>query len=339
VINFQGEIAALVAAMLWAVSSVLYGRVGTSIPPVHLNLIKGIVAIILLLITIIASGDLFPALAPQQAGLLLISGVMGIGLGDTAFLAAINSLGARRVLLLETLAPPITAIFAFVFLQESLNASAWCGVLLTILGVAWVIGEGGKGKGERVKEEQGVGRDRGVSKVGEEYIYPSSTSFPSPPSPPLPLPPSPSFYKGIGFALLAAVGNAAGAVLSRAALANSSINPLWAALLRLSGAVFLLLPWIAWQQKRTITTLVPYWKSRKIVGATCFAAFCGTFLGIWLQQIAIKFTAAGIASTLLQTSPVFVLPLAIWTGEKVSLRAVAGVAIAIAGIALLFYLK
>jgi drug/metabolite transporter (DMT)-like permease len=310
VINFQGQIAALVAAMLWAVASVLYGRVGTSIPPLHLNLIKGIVAIAFLLITIVASGELFPAIAPQQVGLLLLSGVTGIGLGDTAFLAAINSLGARRVLLIETLAPPITAIFALIFLQESLNPSAWCGILLTILGVAWVIG-GGSGETEGCIEEK--------------YIYSSSQNS--------------IFLKGVGFALLAAVGNAAGAVLSRAALANSSINPLWAALLRLTAAVLLLLPWIAWQQKRANMTLNPNWKSRKIVAMTCFAAFCGTFLGIWLQQIAIKFTAAGIASTLLQSSPVFAIPLAMWTGEKVSLRAVAGVVIAIAGIALLFYLK
>jgi drug/metabolite transporter (DMT)-like permease len=319
VINFQGEIAALVAAMLWAVASIVYGRVGTSIPPLHLNLIKGVIAIALLLITIIASGELFPVLAPLPLGFLLLSGVMGIGLGDTAFLAAINSLGARRVLLIETLAPPITAIFAFIFLHESLNVSAWCGILLTILGVAWVIG--GEGRGGR------QGGQGGLETVVEEYVYTYSPPFP------------PSPLKGVGFALLAAVGNAAGAVLSRAALANSSINPLWAALLRLTAAVLLLLPWIAWQQKRQVINLAPNWKSKKIVGATCFAAFCGTFLGIWLQQIAIKFTAAGIASTLLQSSPVFVLPLAMWTGEKVSMRAVVGVAIAIIGIALLFYLK
>ncbi len=333
----QGEIAALVAAILWAVSSVIYGRVGASIPPLHLNLIKGIVAIAFLLITIIASGELFPVLPPIPLGLLLLSGVMGIGLGDTAFLAAINSLGARRVLLLETLAPPITAIFALIFLHERLNASAWCGILLTILGVAWVIGEGVRGDGGvGVRGDKG---DKGDTGDTEKYIYSSFTSPPSSPSSPSPHSPhSPSFLKGVGFALLAAVGNAAGAVLSRAALVNSTINPLWAALLRLIAAVLLLLPWIAWQQKRNTTPILPNWNSR-MIAVTCFAAFCGTFLGIWLQQIAIKFTAAGIASTLLQTSPVFVLPLAMWTGEKVSLRAIAGVGIAIAGIALLFYLK
>ncbi len=297
--KFSGEIAALVAAILWCVSSIVYGRVGATIPPLHLNLIKGIVAIAFLLVTIAVTGDFFPLLPPIPFCLLLLSGVVGIGLGDTAFLAAINSMGARRVLLMETLAPPITAVLALIFLQERLNISAWCGVLLTILGVAWVISE-------RTAEMNGG------------------------------LPPK---WRGIAFALLAAVANALGAVLSRAALAGTNINPLWAALIRLGAAIFLLLPWIIWQQQSRTSPVFAYWKSRKVIMATCFAAFCGTYLGIWLQQVAIKFTAVGIASTLLQTSPVFILPLSMWMGEKVSLRAIAGVLVAIAGIALLFYLK
>ncbi|BDA68253.1 Protein of unknown function DUF6, transmembrane [Calothrix sp. PCC 7716] len=297
VINYQGEIAALVAAILWAFASVVYGRVGAHIPPLHLNLIKGIIAIVLLLVTIVATGGLSLVIAPIPLCLLLLSGVIGIGLGDTAFLAGINSLGARRLLLLETLAPPMTAVFALIFLQERLNASAWCGVLLTILGVAWVISE-------RTEKEV-------------------NSSLP---------------LRGVVFGLLAAVANASGAVLSRAALVNTNINPLWAALIRLSAATLFLLPLIIWQQGKSKTSILSYSKGR-VVAATCFAAFCGTYLGIWLQQTAIKLAPVGIASTLLQTSPIFILPLALWTGEKVSIRAVIGVIIAIAGIALLFYLK
>ncbi|GJD17332.1 Protein of unknown function DUF6, transmembrane [Rivularia sp. IAM M-261] len=297
VINYQGEIAALVAAVLWAFASVVYGRVGAHIPPLHLNLIKGIIAIVLLLVTIVATGGLSLVIAPIPFCLLLLSGVIGIGLGDTAFLAGINSLGARRLLLLETLAPPMTAVFALIFLQERLNASAWCGVLLTILGVAWVISE-------RTEKEV-------------------NSSLP---------------LRGVIFGLLAAVANASGAVLSRAALVNTNINPLWAALIRLGAATLFLLPLIIWQQGKSKTSILSYSKGR-VVAATCFAAFCGTYLGIWLQQTAIKLAPVGIASTLLQTSPIFILPLALWTGEKVSIRAVIGVIIAIAGIGLLFYLK
>ena len=293
--NFKGEIAALFAALLWAISSVLYGRLGQTMLPIQLNLTKGVIAIALLSLTIFISGDLFPVFSPVSLCLLLLSGVLGIGVGDTAFFVALNCLGARRALLMETLAPPMTAVVALIFLQERLNASAWCGILLTVIGVAWVVTE-------RVPD----------------------TSIQAPTN----------ISRGIAFGLLAAFALALAAVMARAAFAHTTISPLWAALLRLSAGVFSLLPWIRWRQGGG-------WRlpSKRVMATVFFAAFCGTYLGVWLQQTAIKLTAVGIASTLLQTSPLFILPIALWMGEKISWRAIAGVIIAIAGVGVLFYLR
>ncbi len=281
-------------------ASVVYGIVGQRIPPLHLNLIKAIVAIILLLFTILITGEFLPTFAPLPLSLLLLSGAVGIGLGDTAFLAAINYLGARRVLLIGTLAPPMTAIAATILLQERLNFSAWCGILLTILGVAWVVTE-------RVPDTSN-----------------SSTTH---------------LWRGIGCGLLAAITNATGIVISRVAFTASDISPLWAALLRLIAGALIILVLLWFSQHRHRTFSDPYWRSQRVILASCFAAFCGTYLGIWLQQTAIKFTPAGIASTLIQTSPLFVIPIAIYIGEKVSSRAMAGAIVAIAGIGVLFYFK
>ncbi|KAB8320430.1 DMT family transporter [Tolypothrix campylonemoides VB511288] len=300
--NFKGEIAALSAACLWAGASVIYRRLGERIPPLQLNLIKGMVAIAFLLLTIFIKGEFFPNISPLPLCLLLLSGVVGIGLGDTAFLAALNFLGARRALLIGTLAPPMTAVLALIFLQEQLNANAWCGILLTILGVAWVVTE----------RTPDTDTSNDTSRM--------------------------QLWRGLGFGLITVTTNAIGTVLARAALVNTSISPLWAALLRLIAAVLILLillPLGRQQGRFKLKTL----HSPKVVLAAIFAAFCGTYLGIWLQQTAIKLTAAGIALTLLQTSPLFVIPISITIGEKVSLRAIAGVVIAIAGVGLLFYLR
>lgn len=298
-INFKGEIAALLAAWLWAVASVVYGRLGERIPPLQLNLIKGIVAIALLSLTILISGEFFPHISPRTLCLLLFSGAIGIGLGDTTFFVTINSLGVRRALLMGTLAPPITAILAQIFLQERLNLSAWCGILVTIIGVGWVVTE----------------RTPNTSHISTTHLW-----------------------RGISFGLLTAMTNATGTVLSRAAFANTSISPLWAALLRLSAGVLIILVWASFPRRQSSFQLKTL-QSVRVMLAAFFAAFCGTYLGIWLQQTALKFTVAGIASTLLQTSPLFIIPVNIWMGEKVSFRAIVGVGIAIAGIGLLFYLK
>ena len=317
-INLKGEVAALVAACLWAVASAIYSRLGERIPALQINLIKGIVSIILFIVTILWSEELFTNIPLVPFWLLLLSGVIGIGLGDTAFLNAMNALGARRALLMQTLSPPITAILALIFLEENLNITAWSGILLTVIGVAWVVTE----------------RTQNGGNISEGSYGRAETNL----------------CRGISLGFLAALANAIGAVLSRTALntsENITISPLWAALLRLSAGVIVLLPWLYLQglylQARTSprgeTLTTPYWKSPRILVIIFFAAFCGTYLGIWLQQVAIKFTAVGIASTLLQTSPIFIIPIAIGMGERVSLRAILGVLVALAGILVLFYLR
>ncbi|MBV9385542.1 MAG: DMT family transporter [Chroococcidiopsidaceae cyanobacterium CP_BM_ER_R8_30] len=296
--HFQGEIAALCAAFLWAVSSIIYTRLGQSIPPLELNLLKGAIAIPLLLLTLFLNHTLLLAINPTAVCLLLLSGVMGIGVGDTAFFVTLNCLGARRALLMETLAPPIAAILALIFLQEQLSAGAWCGIFLTILGVAGVITE----------------RVPGGSDASADWV------------------------RGISFGLVAAMALATGAVLSHKVLATTSIDPLWAALLRLSAGVLVLLPW-KWLRQRQYGPQLKALRSGKVIGGIFVAAFAGTYLGIWLQQMALKFTAAGITLTLTNTSPLFVLPIAACLGERVSLRAIVGVLIAIIGIGLLFSLR
>ena len=139
--SFIGEIAALSAALLWAISSVVYSRLGLKIPPLQLNFSKGIIAIALIIITILIQGATLENLSSYTIALLSLSGIIGIGLGDTAYFAALNSLGARRTLLLETSSPPMGALLALIFIGEQLTYSAWCGILLTILGIAWVISE------------------------------------------------------------------------------------------------------------------------------------------------------------------------------------------------------
>lgn len=286
--------AALGAAFLWALSAVVYAHLGQNIPPLALNLSKGVIAIALIALTLIVQANYLTEIDAAALGLLLLSGVFGIGLGDTFYFEALNNLGARRTLLLEALAPPLAALIALTFLQEALSLRAWAGIVLTVSGVAWVIGE-------RV---------------------PNSASKAVKP------------LRGISFALLSALGQASGAVLSRAALVDTNLSPLWSTLLRLVGGVLVLLLWIPLQRQPRLW-LKPL-QSKKLLGIITLTALFSTYLGILLQQTALKYTATGIAQALISTSPLFVLPIAAWMGEVVTLRALLGVLVALGGIGLLF---
>jgi drug/metabolite transporter (DMT)-like permease len=199
--NFTGELAALAAAFVWALSSTIWQRVGQQIPAVVLNLLKGAIALFFLFSTIIILGKSWPAINVNILAMFLASGVLGIGIGDTAWFVVLKYLGARRALLLETLSPPLTALFSLIFLQEKLSVVACTGILLTICGVAWVIAE----------------------RTAETAL------------------PSKHIWLGLGVSLLGQISNAAGAVLSRAAFTQIDIDPLWTASLRLSGGMAVML--------------------------------------------------------------------------------------------------
>lgn len=51
-----GELAALMAACLWAVATVMFGRLGKALSPLVLNLAKGAIALILLALTLALVG-------------------------------------------------------------------------------------------------------------------------------------------------------------------------------------------------------------------------------------------------------------------------------------------
>ncbi|NEO25582.1 MAG: DMT family transporter [Kamptonema sp. SIO4C4] len=290
--GFQGEIAALTGAFFWTVAAVIFGLAGVTLSPLVLNWLKGVIALGLLGVTLVAMQSPLPPFDPLPLSFLFASGAISIGIGDTAYLACLKELGARRALLLETLAPPLSAVLAFFVLGENLSGLACVGIVLTLSGVAWVISE----------------------RSHNPVIAQGNLKW------------------GLIWAFIAEIGQATGAVLSRAALVNSEIIPLWSTVVRLiGGTVLASVLLLVTRRGQPILTC-----SRRQLGAIGFAAFVGTYLGIWLQQTAFKFSPTGIAQTLLATSPLFVLPFAHYRGEKITVRAILGVMVAIAGIRLLF---
>ncbi|GAB4470251.1 MAG: DMT family transporter [Anaerolineales bacterium] len=137
--SFAGGFAALSAAFLWALASIWFSRLSHHLPVLQVNLIKGFLAIAILLGVLYSSGGSLAALPLQPLILLIISGIVGITFGDSAYLKALQSLGPRRTLLLANLAPPLVGLIAWVFLAERLALRAWLGILLTLIGVTWVI--------------------------------------------------------------------------------------------------------------------------------------------------------------------------------------------------------
>lgn len=103
---FAGEIAALAAAFIWAVATMIYARTGNRAPALFLNLVKGTIAVAMLSLTVLILGETCPDLTVSQWLWLTGSGVVGISIGDSAYFSAIRRVGPSQTLLVESLAPP-----------------------------------------------------------------------------------------------------------------------------------------------------------------------------------------------------------------------------------------
>lgn len=154
---FIGEIAAIAAALIWAIASVVYARLGQTFDPMGLNFAKGVVAIALLLLTPTLWLQNWSAVPGPSSSLLFLSGIFGIGLGDTFFFELLKTLGPRKTLLLDALAPIITAAFAWVFLKETLSLEACGGIAVTLGGIVWVVRERTPEDKSRAHLKRGIG--------------------------------------------------------------------------------------------------------------------------------------------------------------------------------------
>ncbi len=146
--------------------------------------------------------------------------------------------------------------------------------------------------------------------------------------------PGVSSARGVFYGFVAALGQAAGSLLSRRAM-QVGLEPLAAAVGRiLTGAIGLYA--IALLTRDAIPWTRALFQRRTIVRVG-LASLIGTYCGIWLAQTALlRSRSTGVATTLLATSPVFALPIAHFAGsERMTVRAVIGVLITIAGIAAL----
>lgn len=298
---YTGELAALIAAGLWAIATFMFAEAGRQLSPIQLNISKGIIASILLGGCALALNRIPEEIWTAQGLFLGLSGILGITIGDTAFFGALSRIGPRRTLLIESLTPPLTGLIALVAIQEELSWSAWCGVAVTVIGVTSVVLE--------------------RNQPGDIKIAPDV------------------FRLGLILAIIASISQATGVVMAHIVLVDHAMDPLWAAFIRLMAALLgLLIAGSFMPQQGTLALgrkITQGELGKKLWVMVFWATVMGTFLGLWLQQISLKYTSAAIAQTLLSTSPLFALAIARIRGERLSQRAIGGTLVALVGIFLL----
>jgi len=132
-IPYLGECLALLCAIIWALAVIFFRKSGEMIHPLTLNAFKNLLAFGLFLPTMWLFNEKILRLAPTSDYLmLLLSGALGLGIGDTLFLTSLNFLGAGLTGIVGCLYSPFIISLAVIMLGESLSGMQITGALLII---------------------------------------------------------------------------------------------------------------------------------------------------------------------------------------------------------------
>ena len=305
-----GELISLSVAVSWTVTAIFADKASHRIGSMSTNVLRLALASVFLAVLLwVTVGHPYPVHADRRAWLWLgLSALVGYVFGDWCLFNCYLSIGARFGQLFMTLAPPMAAIAGWALLGETLTWKSILAMIVTLSGIAISILS--KGEGLRMKLS-------------------------------LPL-------KGVLLGLGAGAGQGVGLVLSKigmqhyeAAVPGDAPQLMGTMLPFASTMIRALIGTVGFLCLMTLQKDLPRLKAavhdRKGLTYALFLTFFGPFLGVSLSLMAVQYTDAGIASTLMALTPVLIiLPYAILYKQKVRLKEILGVMVSMTGVAMFF---
>jgi len=293
---YQGELAALLTAVFWTATSLAFETASRRMGTLPVNVLRLFLAsIFLIIVNSIRRGIAFPVDAGMHQWVwLAASGIVGFVIGDLFLFKSFTIISSRISMLIMTLVPPITALISIPILGEVMNARGILGMTLTIIGIGLAI----------------LARKGDSRKIGFNFSK-----------------------RGLLFALIGAVGQAVGLVMSKYGMQD--YDPLASTQIRLAAGWVGFVILITYLRKWSNVILSV--KRKSGLYALFTGSVFGPFLGVSFSLIAIKYTQAGIASTLMSIVPVLIIiPAMVIFKQKPRWVEVLGAFLSVAGVALFF---
>ena len=316
-----GELISLGVAVSWTIaalaSEVGSKRLGVFVMNVWRMAVALLFSAILLWLTF---GKPYPAYASATTWLWLLgSGVVGYFFGDWCLFNSYLTIGSRMGQLFMTLAPMFTAFAAWVMIGQTLSWLSLLAMCVTLLGIA-------------------------ISVFGHDRDHHMSLNLP---------------LKGILYGIGAAMGQGFGLVLSKIGLDHYTHDLSHLSLITSHLSLFTF-PF-------SLDTLLPFASNmiRCVAGLLCFttwlilsghggrlrqslgdrrglvamliAVLSGPFIGVGFSLMAVQYTAAGIANTIMAMTPILILLPSRWLfGQPITPRNLLGAVISVIGVSLFF---
>lgn len=252
----------------------------------------------------VVTGNILPPGASAEAcGWMLLSGLVGYVIGDFCLFQCYIIIGSRYGQLFMTLAPLSAALMAWVTLGQQMTLMSILAMLVTLFGIS-------------------------ISVLGRGEHHKVSLKLP---------------LNGILFAIGAAVCQGVGLVLSKIGMDHYEtmadmpewLVPFSANFYRcVAGIIGFLILLYYRGEMGSLREAVHDGKGLSVATAT---TIFGPFVGVGFSLMAVQYTAAGIASTLMAMTPIIILLPSYWLfHEKITWRSVVGAIISVLGVSLFF---
>lgn len=306
---YIGEIISLGVAVSWTVTALFAEVASKRLGSLQLNVIRMVLSLVMLGGTLWwFTGSFMPLHADVSTWFWLsLSGFVGYLLGDYCLFNSYILIGSRFGQLFMTLAPPAAAVAAWIILEETLSIQALLGMVVTLTGIS-------------------------MSVLNKGTSHKLSLKLP---------------MKGVLFGIGAGIGQGVGLVLSKVGMNHYEASiplgedvvldmlPFASTFMRaVTGTIgFLLVMMI----QKKLHTLAQSIGDGKGMGAAIGATITGPFIGVAFSLMAVQYTEAGIASTLMALTPILILwPSHFFFGQQVTFKEILGACISVLGASLFF---
>jgi len=307
--QYFGEILSLGVAISWTFTALFAEVACKRIGSLQLNIIRMALSLFMLGGTLWwFTGVPYPMYADSNTWFWLsLSGFVGYVLGDFCLFNSYVLIGSRFGQLFMTLAPLAAAISGWMILGEKLSLNALVGMIVTLAGI-------------------------GMSVLNKGTTHKIGLKLP---------------LKGVLFGIGAGVGQGVGLVLSKVGMNYykmsvpadvehfSNLLPFASTFIRaITGTLGYLA--LMWYRKQFYTMPIAI-HDGKGMNAALWATIFGPFVGVSISLMAVQYTEAGIASTLMALTPIFILwPSHLFFKQKITTMEVVGAIISVIGVSLFF---
>lgn len=302
--TYLGELISIGVAFSWTATALLSEFGSKRLGNLTLNVLRMALALLFSLVLFgVATGSLWPSgVSAEACGWMLLSGLVGYVIGDFCLFQCYIIIGSRYGQLFMTLAPLSAALMAWVTLGEQMTSRGFLAMLVTLTGIS-------------------------ISVLGRGEHHKVSLKLP---------------LSGVLFAVGAAVCQGVGLVLSKIGMAHYDtaqtaewLIPFSANFFRcIAGIVgFLLLHYF----REGMAPLREALHDRKGMAVATATTIFGPFVGVGFSLMAVQYTSAGIASTLMALTPIIIILPSWWLfRQPITWKAVLGAVISVVGVSLFF---